>query len=125
MATKAKQSAPAPRKRPGPARMPKIISRKKRKDEPFRKSQDVYVLLNEEEATLDYLPCIPKPDYENAFSPEAVTRIENKSWLNYIGLVTIGGEDVMEFDYNGSPVLLGFGALPHLKNIPQRSRRKR
>lgn len=82
------------------------------KKEPLVHGQELMVKVDDGEHR--FIPCFPKPGEKN----QAITRIPNMEWITYVSLLEFDGQDLMEFQYKGTHVLVGLGALPFLVNIP-------
>lgn len=85
---------------------------------PLKRGQQLRVDCNE---GFDFIPCFPKPGTERT-----ITRVENGTWVIYLGTVEFNGATCMEFmtEKGKEFFYLGDGALPYLLNIPQKKIRK-
>lgn len=85
---------------------------------PLKRGQQLKVDCNE---GFDFIPCFPKPGEERT-----ITRVENGTWVVFLGTVEFNGATCMEFmtEHKKEFFYLGDGALPYLLNIPIRKAKK-
>lgn len=89
---------------------------------PYTLGQELKVLAYE--TGNSWIPCIPKPMAQNAIA--GLTRIPDHTMITFHGLVEVAqGVDLMHFNFEGNDVLVGFGAVPFLKNIPRKGNRSK
>lgn len=79
------------------------------------------ILLVDCNEGFSFIPCFPKPGAERT-----ITRIENGTWVIYLGTIEFNGATCMEFmtEEQKEFFYLGDGALPYLLNIPKRRIKK-
>lgn len=93
-----------------PFRVPKI-------GEIYQHGQELKVVCKEGH---EFLPCFPR----DLNGGEPITRIPNNTWITYLSTMEWNGAEMLEFWYRNTSIMLGFGVVPFLINIPKKNPRR-